>query len=136
MSLAQAEEHQRRHGFAKAPDYVSAKFAHLKPKLRIGRQPNKTEASFGLILEAQKRKGEIIHYVYEGISLRWGDGMRYTCDWAVFIEDMPIKLIEVKGAHLWDRDIVRYKGCKAEWKTWFDFELYQKSKHFGWKQIM
>ncbi len=52
--------------------------------------------------------------------------MRYKPDFVVFIEDMPTKLIEVKGGHIFDRDLVRFKGCRAEWKTWFDFEMWQK----------
>jgi len=101
-----------------------------KPK---GRQPNKTEAEFGLILEAQKRRGELIHYVYEGITLKWS-GMKYTPDYIVFIDDAPIKLIEVKGAHIWDRDIVRFKGCRAQWEAYFDFEMHQR-KEGSWTRL-
>src|SRR6266705_1444596 len=65
-------------------------------------QMNKTEAEFALILEAMKRKGEILRYEYEGITLRWAD-MRYTPDFIVFngLVDPMIKLIEIKGGHIW-----------------------------------
>ena len=103
--------------------------------------PNKTEAEFALMLEAQKRKGEIVRYEFEGITLRWAD-MRYTPDFVVFEYDyneLPmyqgqqgrIKLIEVKGGHIWDRDIVRFKGARAYWPE-FAFEMHQKTKQ-GWK---
>lgn len=106
--------------------------------LRRGKGMNKTETEFSLILEAQKRKGEILRYVYEGITLRWAD-MRYTPDFVVFgnqlvgNDPLPfISLIEVKGAHIWDRDIVRFKGARALWPE-FSFEMHQKTKE-GWKQ--
>jgi len=64
---------------------------------------NKTEYQFSLILEAQKRNGEILRYEYEGITLRWA-GIRYTPDFVVFIkvpELIPwVKLIEVKGGRV------------------------------------
>ena len=91
---------------------------------------NKTEAEFSLILEAMKRNGEILRYEYEGITLRWAD-MRYTPDFLIFIPIGP-KLIEVKGGHIWDRDIVRFKGARAYWPE-FAFEMHQKTKD-GWKR--
>jgi len=100
-----------------------------------GRQPNKTESEFGLILEARKRRGEIIAYAYEGLSLRWGGGMRYTPDWVVFIEDAPIKLIECKGGYIWPKDLIRFKGCRAQWcGSYFDFEMHQK-KEGSWIRL-
>jgi len=102
-----------------------------KPK---GRQPNKTEAEFGLILEAMKRRGDIVDYFYEGITLRWGGGMRYTADFSVIIEDASIKLIETKGGYIWPKDLIRFKGCREEWKTYFDFEMHQK-KEGSWTRL-
>src|SRR5690349_14178240 len=52
----------------------------FKPKAR---QMNKTEAEFALLLETQKRNGEILRYEYEGIPLNWA-GLRYTPDFTVF----------------------------------------------------
>ncbi len=64
------------------------------------------------------------------MSLRWGNCMYYKPD---FMEDgrvngEPIlkpRLIEVKGAHIYSRDLVRFKGCAAEWGWHFTFELHQ-----------
>lgn len=105
----------------------------------VGRKrgiPNKTEAEFALRLEAMKRNGEILRYEYEGITLRWA-GMRYTPDFVVFDRLMypyvQVRLIEVKGGHIWDRDIVRFKGARAHWPE-FSFEMWQKTKQ-GWKRI-
>ena len=100
---------------------------------------NKTEAEFALMLESARRRDEIIRYEFEGITLRWAD-MRYTPDFVLFnfaAKDQirlagSIKLIEVKGGHIWDRDIVRFKGARAYWPE-FAFEMWQKMKA-GWKR--
>lgn len=107
-----------------------------------GRSMNKTESEFALMLEAQKRSGEILRYEFEGITLRWAD-MRYTPDFVVFTNAYApdasgdpaahwISLIEVKGGHIWDRDIVRFKGARAYWPE-FAFEIWQKTKQ-GWRR--
>jgi len=78
---------------------------------------NATEADYSLGLEGMKRRGEMLRYEFEGFTLRWAD-MRYTPDVVVFSQQFKvlnpessddfigpqIKLIEVKGAHIWDRD--------------------------------
>jgi hypothetical protein len=101
---------------------------------------NKTESEFALLLEAQKREGQILRYDYEGFTLRWAD-MRYTPDFVVFPYALAakqgsgltgMKLIEVKGGHIWSRDIVRFKGARAYWPE-FAFEMWQNTKS-GWKQ--
>ncbi len=104
---------------------------------------NKTEAEFAMRLEAMKRAGEILRFEFEGITLRWAD-MRYTPDFVVFwlsndktipksAQRIVIKLIEVKGAHIWDRDIVRFKGARAYWPE-FQFEMWQRTKAKGWQR--
>jgi hypothetical protein len=86
--------------------------------------------------------------------------MKYTPDWFVFLmskhsvvvtppaisvpgttfkvqrkgEPPLLKLIEIKGAHIWDRDIVRFKGARAYWPE-FQFEMHQK-KNGIWTRIM
>lgn len=63
------------------------------------------------------------------MSLRWGKCMSYKPDF--MLPDFDIdhakagKLIEVKGAHIFDRDIVRFKGCAAEWGWLFEFQMWQ-----------
>ena len=96
---------------------------------------NKTETEYAQILEGMKSFGQILRYEFEGITLRWAD-MRYTPDFAVFIKTgepvVGIKLIEIKGPHIWSRDIVRFKGARAYWPE-FAFEMWQKTKR-GWVQ--
>jgi hypothetical protein len=82
-----------------AADAVQGNVERLAPIPRRGHM-NKTEAAFALILEAQKRKGDILRYDFEGITLRFA-GVRYTPDFVVFPPAIAvsgqIKFIEVKG---------------------------------------
>lgn len=105
-----------------------------KPQARQRGKMNKTESEFALYLEAQKRNGEISRYQFEGVTLRWGNDMRYTPDFVAFPTfpgALPM-MIEVKGGHVWDRDIVRFKGARAAWPE-FGFQMWQK-KEGQWKK--
>ncbi len=103
---------------------------------------NKTESEYAMILEAMKRKGEILRYEFEGITLRWFD-MRYTPDFVViettsvpFAGYCRIKCIEVKGAHIHysQQALARFKGARGFWPE-FTFEMHQRTKD-GWRQII
>src|SRR3982750_3346087 len=50
-------------------------------KLRRSRQPNKTEAEFGRMLEARRLKGEFVTVEFESVRLKVGDGCYYTPDY-------------------------------------------------------
>jgi hypothetical protein len=136
MSLQQADAHQRKHGFKPLIEVLVPGFKSQTKttKLRVAREMNATEREFSFLLEAQKQKGEIVRWVFEGVTLRWGDGMHYKPDFFIVVatgiklNDQRIghwRCIEVKGKKIWDRDIVRFKGCKAEWPE-FEFEMHQK----------
>jgi hypothetical protein len=106
---------------------------------------NKTEREFAMILEAQKRKGEILRYEYEGMTLRWPVGeeiISYTPDFIVFLDitcwsSLPLfKFIEVKGGFIkgkFERAIERFRHARTYWPE-FSFELWQKQKT-GWKRL-
>lgn len=103
------------------------------------REMNKTEAEFSLLLEAQRRRGEIVAWQYEAITLRWGtvDVLKYTPDFMIFdlIEGFDVKLrfIEVKGAFIRQIDLRRFKEARNAF-TMFRFDLWQKTKETGWMQ--
>ncbi len=109
---------------------------------------NKTEAEFALILEAQKRAGEILRYEFEGITLRFAN-VKYTPDFVVFSErvrhaltgghsvSQTIKFIEVKGPFIKgnrERAVERFRHAKTYWPE-FSFEMHQKTKD-GWRQLI
>ena len=59
------------------------------------------------------------------MSLRWGNCMTYKPDFLKGTRAEACTIIEVKGGHIFDRDIVRFKGCAAEWGWLFQFEMHQ-----------
>jgi len=128
------------------PSQIAPKRSRAKGGSRKGHRRsfmNRTEAEFALILEDMKRKGEILRYEYEGITLRFA-GVKYTPDFVVFLNPAAdwkgqptIKLIEVKGEFIrgkFERAIERFRHAKTYWPE-FIFELHQKTKE-GWKQLL
>lgn len=140
LSKLEVERHQQKHGFLPPQVVVEDKPAIPKPRM------NKTETEFSHMLEAQKRRGEILEWRYEGISLAWGcdpatgKPMRYTPDFYVLdnftlSESTQItRIIEVKGPYIYPQDLIRFKGCRSDWPM-FRFELHQKTKK-GWNKIL
>ena len=100
---------------------------------------NKTEAEYALVLEAMKRRGEILRYDYEGITLRWPVGdeiIKYTPDFLVFrkatafTDDERILLVEIKGSFrkmpgIYERAVERFRHAQTYWPE-FSFEMLQK----------
>jgi len=139
MTLEQVIAHQRKHGF-EAPAPFSSETVRIAEKklrkLRIGRRKmTQTELEFQALLSAQKEQGMILDFKFEGVRLPWGDGMLFKSDFAVQQLNGAIALIEVKGKHIWKHAIVRFKGCRAEWKDWFCFEFWQKDSNGLWHQL-
>lgn len=133
MTRAAAEAHQRRHGFLGNGVVVEAAVLSRTPFPKPSRQ-NKTELAYGLILEAQKRRGDILGYRFEAIKLRLADQCWYTPDFFVErIDALPL-FIEIKGRHIWDDSKVKFKTAR-EIHTWADFEMWQKTKE-GWRKIL
>ncbi len=148
MSLADAEAHQARHfGTTLSVDAPKAPEPVKVPKPR----QNSTEREYGLILEAMKRRGEILDYRPFGIKLEWGADpvtgkpMVYSPDFFVIrarygngaLQESPllgITLIETKNAYIYPKDLIRFKGCRAEWGDKFEFELWQKSEG-EWRKL-
>jgi hypothetical protein len=142
MSAADVKAHQSRHGFKAAEKPAKVPQPAKVPKPR----QNKTEQEYGLILEAMKRRGEILDYRPFGIKLEWGADpatgkpMVYSPDFIVFYPpDLPspfpsVVIVEVKGGYIHPQDWIRFKGCRAEWPN-FLFQLYQKTSE-GWRRLL
>lgn len=117
---------------------------HLPPEPKKAgkrrKQMNKTEAEFARILQARMDRDEIVSFDYEGLTLRWPDGMRYTPDFMVVqsliherldaaasseFPHVRLVLIEVKGAFGWQKDIVKFRAARANWPL-YEFQFWQK----------
>lgn len=120
-------------------------------KLKQHRQPNDTERSFGLILEAMKQRGDIVYYGFEEITLRFAD-MSYTPDYFVIRRQRELTIarafdieppkpsqlieavyVELKGAHKWEDSIIKFKAARARF-TWAQFQLWHRLQG-NWEQI-
>jgi hypothetical protein len=105
-------------------------------KLRKHREPNQTEADMGMILEARRRRGEIVSAEFEAITLRWGD-MEYTPDYFVIRQIaenhtemgggpmVEIVYVEVKGGWKWEDSVVKFKAFRKAMQ-WARFEFWEK----------
>jgi hypothetical protein len=139
-SIEQADAHQRKHGFKPlitAVDEVLTKHEQRsQKKLRIGaRKQTQVEREFEVQLSVRKMNKQIKDFRFEGVRLPWGDGMLFKADFAIKELDDSITLTEVKGEHIWKHAIVRFKGCRAEWKQWFKFEFHQRTKDGQWHRL-
>lgn len=75
-----------------------------------GPKMNKTEAAYGLTLEALQRVGRIREYHFQGLTLKLADDCRYTPDYFVVRDDWTCELHEVKG-FMRDDALVKLKVC-------------------------
>jgi hypothetical protein len=130
-----------------------AKEVMPKPKKKAGglakprgrRQMNKVEASYALILEGELRNGEIERYEWEGMTLRWKDGMTYTPDFVVWGRNsgevypvggpLPIRLIETKGPWIEEDAKVKFRAARAHWPE-FSFEMWGQDKKGNWTKLL
>lgn len=149
ITLEQAKAHAQRHGYQLAAPGDAKTGAQpagsdggqlvapAKPKLTRKDRMTRPEREMALILEARKRRGEILEWRFEGISLGWGvdpetgKAMWYTPDFLVIPKDYPYaepkqrwKLIETKGSRLFNAQLVRFRGARSCWPN-FNFELHQ-----------
>ena len=116
------------------------KAAQRKPKTaRSTSSMNGTERRFSEMLELRRVAGEIKGWQFSPIRLKWGEdkdgnALRYLADFAIFENSGRITLCEVKNAWIWDDGKTRYKGCKAQWEQYFDFQFWQY-KNKTWQKI-
>lgn len=67
-----------------------------KGRLKTG-EMNVTESEYAQRLELQKRAGEILWYLFEGMNLRLPGGVFYAPDFAIMTKDGYLEIHEVKG---------------------------------------
>ena len=84
-------------------------------------------------IESEKISGEIKWYGFEKIKLKIAKGCWYNIDFMVIDKDDTVKMIEVKGGHIWDDSIVKFKAV-CELYPFIKFEMWQYKKK-EWKLI-
>jgi len=106
---------------------------------------NATEREFLFFLQQKQAIGEFSSFGYEIITLRWGvdaSELSYTPDFAAFRQNgawngkpwIQIVFYEIKGAHAWKQDIVRFKAARNHFIS-FEFQLWEKGDQ-GWQQTI
>lgn len=110
------------------------------------KEMNLTEAEFATFLENEVRLQKIVSFEYEGITLRWGklDNIQYTADFAVIataskdgLSEYPairLQFIETKGAHIWPKDIQKFKAARNQFPM-YEFQMWQR-KQREWERIL
>jgi len=91
-------------------------------------RPNKTEAEYGRMLQVEFPGCEV---VYEGITLKLRNNLKYTGDWAVKLPDNGILIVEVKNSAYkhasYGRSKMAYKDAQIDWPM-FKFRWAEKHK--------
>lgn len=131
------------------PDVLTAKTVKTSGtrKGKHRREMNKLEGAFSRLLQARRHRGEIVSFEYEGLTLRWGDGMRYTCDFKIVTSiSAPetenegaatrVTLVEIKGAYCWKQDLVKYRAAAQHepWRRVYRFEWWEQIDRV-WQQV-
>lgn len=93
---------------ARVPAEPERPAAPSKPK---GRQPNKTERAW---MDWLAMDPSVKRVVYEGVTLRLADGLRYTPDCYVEFNDGTLGLDECKGAFVRDTARVKFEWARQQ----------------------
>lgn len=132
FSITDAKAHAEKHGYTLEVAGIAPEspVAAQKPA-RGAKQPNKTELAFRAFM-AVKHLGTV-ELEFEAVKLRIGPNCYYTVDWSNFKNPRPV-FYEVKGGHIWDDSLVKFKAAKERHK-WAAFELWQK-KAGEWRRLL
>lgn len=109
----------------------------FRPGRGVRRQPgemNKTERAYSLHLDGLIRRGEIVAWKFEGLTLKLAKDTRYTPDFLVQLNDDALECHEVKG--FWRDDAkVKIKVAAAMYPfTFRAFRPMPKKSGGGWER--
>ena len=112
----------------KAP--VPAAVEPVGPKFK-----SKLEAEYAQMLEAQARSGLIKSWMYEGITVRLADGVRFTVDFNVIALDGSLSMVEVKGPYMRDDARIKLRVAARMFPMWSWFLVRKKRGAFVVEEI-
>lgn len=96
---------------------------HRYGKRHVPGVMNRTEERYADTLQARKLAGEIVEWLFESVTLKLADNLRYTPDFCVYLADGTVDFIDVKGTGpIDDKSIVKIKAA-AERFFWFTFAM-------------
>jgi len=123
--------------------------AKAKKKERKKKEPSKTEAEFGRHLGWLIIQGRVTAFWYEPFRLtltepdpQTGRPMVYIPDFMVVFEpggyrhgDPRPRLLEIKGAHIWEDSIIKFRAAYTLFGAAFRFSMLQK-KQGAWETVL
>lgn len=81
----------------------------------LGRLPkdqmNKTERGYSVLLEEEKRRGEVIDWKFHPMRVRLADNTFYEVDFLVLHADMHLAIHETKGGFVTSHGQMKIKLC-------------------------
>lgn len=98
---------------------------------------NQTESAYAAILEQRKAIGEVIRWDFESMTFKLAKDCRYTPDFAVWLADGSLELVDAKGGGPMDEKSRVKVKCAAEKFPQFVFAIEQKQAKKnggGWKR--
>lgn len=106
-------------------------------KRHVPGQMNKTEQAYAAMLDERKATGEVIRWEFESMTFKLAHDCRYTPDFAIWLSDGSMELVDCKGGGPMD-DKSRVKArVAAEKFPMFRFVIEQKQavkSGGGWKR--
>jgi len=91
---------------------------------------NKLESAYHELLDDRFRRGEVLWFRYEAITLKLAHDTRLTPDFAVMLADRTLEFHETKGPFAREDSLVKLK-CAAEMFPAI-FRLVTRDKDRGW----
>lgn len=100
---------------------------HIAPPDRTPKlpEPNKTEARYGRdVLEPMVRAGAIDRFVFNRWTLLVAAGLRYKPDYVLWRGPTIVRVDEVKGAHIWEKNRKAFLAAAGAC-PWLHFRMVQ-----------
>lgn len=95
---------------------------------RPAKRQTNAELCVAAMLKRQQAQGEILSFGFEDITLKVGEPeCRYTGDFAAFLPDGRIRILEAKGGRIWEDGLVKFKAARKQYPK-IEFEMWQIKK--------
>ncbi|AOY93887.1 hypothetical protein BKK79_00880 [Cupriavidus sp. USMAA2-4] len=72
---------------------------------------NKTERAYSVLLDEEKRQGQVIDWRFHPMRIRLADNTFYEVDFLVLHADMRLAIHETKGGYTTDKGQMKIKLC-------------------------
>lgn len=95
---------------------------------------NPLETEFGQYLQANYPNASTKFYE-QAITLRLGNGLKYTPDWVVCIS-LRTYCFEVKGKHVWDDSIAKLKMAATVYPKWGWYLVWKQDGQWSMQKVL